>query len=85
MTVQTYRGIRFTACTPTGYAMFEEHLPARALHWAHWSRFSTPAEAAQLAPGSTATLAERETAMRRAIDRAFDNAPCWRGDIRDQP
>lgn len=69
---EAYRGIRFYQ-THTGVWLFHDFLPGAALRWAYWDRFFTDEErAAEFTP----------EAMRRAIDRAHADSPCYSGDIR---
>lgn len=68
----TYRNIEFEEIKPNLWK-FNSFLPHSSLRWAYWARFMTPEERKN-------TTME---AMKKAIDRAYDDNPVYRGDIRD--
>jgi hypothetical protein len=80
---EIYRDVGFDI-VPNGIAYFTTLLPIQALRWHHWSRFFTSEEKI-LIEDSTSSTDVRAAIMRKAIDRAYADAPVWTGDIRDTP
>lgn len=66
---EVYRGIGFHK-TCKGYWLFDEQPPAGK--WRHWSRYVD------------IHRPEGAQAMRDAIDRMHNDAPCYTGDLRDR-
>lgn len=79
---ETYRQCVFHR-NHKGFWMFDSYLPGSALRWGHWSRFFTREED-NLLEDTTLDTEQGAAIMRKAIDRAYADSPCYTGDIRYQ-
>jgi hypothetical protein len=78
---ETYRNCSFEI-TDKGFAIFTCFLPGAALRWGYWARFFTKEESI-IVTNTTANREDVIKAMRNAIDRALNDNPVFRGDMRD--
>ena len=74
---ETYRSCGF-AINDKGLAIFDSVPP---LGGGHWDRFFTMEEIEKLDPSSTTPLEEKLTIMYKGVDRAYNKAPCYTGDL----
>lgn len=77
----TYRSCTFSI-NDKGLAIFDS-IPPHG--WSHWDRFFTIEEIGKLDLLSTTSLEEKLTIMHKGVDRAYNNAPCYTGDLRYRP
>jgi hypothetical protein len=65
-----------------GLAIFDCFIPGKASRWSYWGRFFHLAEVDKINAPLT-SLKEKIELMHIAIDRAYNDTPCYTGDIRD--
>jgi len=61
--------------------VFDCFLPENSFRWGYWSRFFKVSES-DIIESEDTTLEERIKYVRLAIDRAWEDNPCYIGDIK---